>query len=55
MKTFESGFESKDGIKFYVQGWEPDKKPKAVVALVHGHGEHIGRYAHVGEAFTKAG
>ncbi len=55
MKTFESGWQNKDGTKFYVLGWEPDKKPKAVVYLVHGHGEHIGRYAHVGEAFTKAG
>ncbi len=55
MKTFESGWESKDGIKFYVLGWEPVAKPKAVVCLVHGHGEHVGRYAHVGEAFTKAG
>lgn len=55
MKTFESGWENKEGIKFYVRGWEPDEKPKAVVALVHGHGEHVGRYVHVGEAFTKAG
>lgn len=36
-------------------GWEPKEKPKAVVALVHGHGEHVGRYLHVAEAFTKAG
>lgn len=55
MKTFQSGWESKDGIKFFTQGWEPDKKPKAVVCLVHGHGEHTGRYVHVGEAFTQAG
>jgi alpha-beta hydrolase superfamily lysophospholipase len=55
MQTFRSGWQNKDGTKFYVQGWEPDKKPKAVVGLVHGIGEHVGRYAHVGEAFTKAG
>lgn len=55
MKTFESGWQNKDGTKFYVLGWEPDKKPKAVVYLVHGLGEHIGRYAHIGEAFSKAG
>jgi len=55
MKMFESGWEGKDGIKFYMRGWEPDKKPKAVVCLVHGLGEHAGRYAHVGEAFAKAG
>lgn len=55
MKTFESGWENDQGIKFYVRGWEPEGKPLAVVVLVHGHGEHVGRYAHVGEAFTKAG
>lgn len=55
MKTFESGWESRDGIKFYARGWEPDGRPKAVVCLVHGHGEHVGRYAHVGETFANAG
>lgn len=57
MKTFESKFEGHDGLIFYVQGWEPDAnaQPKAVVALVHGLGEHIGRYAHVGKALTDAG
>jgi alpha-beta hydrolase superfamily lysophospholipase len=55
MKTFESGWQSKDGIRFYVLGWEPHAKPRAVVCLVHGHGEHVGRYAHVGEAFANAG
>jgi len=55
MKSFDTSWDNKDGTKFYGMGWEPDKKPKAVVCLVHGHGEHIGRYAHVGEAFSKAG
>ena len=31
------------------------KKPKAVIALIYGFGEHTGRYTHVGEAFNKAG
>ena len=55
MKTYESGWENKDDLKFYVRSWVPVKKPKAVVALIHGHGEHSGRYDHVGEAFTRAG
>lgn len=55
MKSFESSWDNQDGTKFYVRGWEPDRKPKAVVCLVHGHSEHVGRYAHVGEAFSKAG
>ncbi len=55
MAMFESGWEDKDGLKFFMRGWEPVKKPKALVCLIHGLGEHIGRYGHVGEAFTRAG
>lgn len=55
MKTFESEWADAEGLKFFAQGWEPDKKPKAAVALLHGLGEHSGRFAHVGEAFAKAG
>lgn len=38
----------------YAQRWEPEN-PKAVVCLVHGLGEHSGRYPHVGKAFADAG
>ncbi len=56
MKTFETKFESQDGTTFYVQGWEPDAgKPKALIALVHGLGDHIGRFVHVGKVMTEAG
>jgi alpha-beta hydrolase superfamily lysophospholipase len=55
MKTFEAFFEGTDGTLFQVQGWEPDQNAKAVVALIHGLGEHTGRYAHVGKALTDAG
>ena len=55
MKHFKSNWQNKEGLNFYVQGWEPEQKPKAVIALIHGFGEHTDRYAHVGEAFNKAG
>jgi alpha-beta hydrolase superfamily lysophospholipase len=55
MKTFEANLKSKDGIDLFVRGWEPENKPKAVVALIHGHGEHVGRYEHVAKAMTDAG
>jgi acylglycerol lipase len=56
VKTFEAKFEGHDGVSFYVQGWEPERgKPKAWIALVHGLGEHAGRYAHVAEVLTGAG
>ena len=43
-----------DGLEMYGQDWTPDKKAQAVVCLVHGLGEHSGRYAHVGAAFSEA-
>ncbi|MCC7511344.1 MAG: lysophospholipase [Anaerolineae bacterium] len=55
MKTFEWEWTSFDGLKMYSKGWSPEKDPKAVVYLVHGLGEHIGRYEHVGAAFAEAG
>ncbi len=33
----------------------PDDSPKAVAVLVHGYGEHMGRYQHVVEALVKHG
>jgi len=55
MKTFETNWKTRDGLDIFAQGWEPDRAPKAVICLVHGHGEHSGRYAHVGAALAKAG
>jgi acylglycerol lipase len=55
MKTFESKWEGHDSTTFFMQGWEPDNEPKALIALVHGLGEHSGRYAHVGQVMTDAG
>jgi alpha-beta hydrolase superfamily lysophospholipase len=45
-----------DGTSFHVLGWEPDHgKPKALIALIHGLGEHTSRYPHVGKVMTEAG
>jgi len=46
---------SQDGLEMYAQSWEPETKPKAVACLVHGLGEHVGRYAHVGKVLADAG
>jgi len=55
MKSFESNWSGEDGVLFYVRGWEPDDEPKAAIGLVHGLGEHIGRYDHVAKALTDVG
>jgi alpha-beta hydrolase superfamily lysophospholipase len=54
METFEWKWKSRDDLEMYARGWKPDA-PKAVVVLVHGHGEHVNRYNHVAAAFTQAG
>ncbi len=54
METFEWKWNSRDGIELVSLGWKP-ASPKAVVVLIHGHGEHINRYQHVAEALTNAG
>lgn len=41
-----------DGLALYTASWIPETV-KAVVVLVHGYGEHSGRYAHVVEALTQ--
>ena len=55
MQHIEFAQQAPDGIQFYFQGWQPETPPKAVVCLVHGLGEHSGRYAHVAAALNDAG
>ncbi|MCC6261127.1 MAG: lysophospholipase [Anaerolineales bacterium] len=56
MKRFETKWTTDDHLEIFAQGWEPDQRaPKAAICLVHGLGEHSGRYEHVAEAFTKDG
>jgi len=55
MPYFEFIIKTKDRLKLHGQGWEPGTGTKAVVCLVHGLGEHSGRYGHVGKAFNRAG
>jgi len=43
------------GATLHTREWEPDGDTKAVVALVHGLGEHSGRYGPVAARLTGAG
>ncbi|MBM7565033.1 alpha/beta hydrolase [Paenibacillus sacheonensis] len=47
----------RDGSRRYAAEWEPEEEREilGVIALVHGMGEHIGRYLHVADMFTRAG
>ena len=52
--TFE--FSSNDGLNLFGRVWQSEEKhPKGIVNLIHGLGEHSGRYDHVAKALTKAG
>lgn len=55
MPSYETTLKAFDGLDLYCRGWIPDKTPKALICLVHGLGEHCGRYAHVAEFFNRAG
>ena len=56
MRKTEFIWISSDGNEIYSQIWEPDSpQVKAVVCLIHGLGEHSGRYRHVAEHMTDCG
>lgn len=48
-------FVSTDGTLLKGVSWKGDVASKAIIAIVHGHGEHKMRYQHVGEFFVNNG
>jgi alpha-beta hydrolase superfamily lysophospholipase len=55
MAYSSSTLTASDGLELHLSRWEPEAPPRATVYLVHGLGEHTGRYAHVADALTRAG
>lgn len=53
MKQCEGRFKGRKDVEIFWQSWVP-ARPRAVVVLVHGLGEHSGRYAHVADALVAA-
>lgn len=41
-----------DGLQLFERSWSPDVEARAVVAILHGGGEHSGRYHHVAQRLT---
>ncbi len=55
MKRVEYSWTTTDGVPIFAQSWAPDGPARAAVALVHGVGEHSGRYPRLVERLTAAG
>lgn len=55
MKHAPVKWQADDGITLAARYWAPDADPRGVVALVHGHGEHSGRYAPVAAFLAERG
>jgi acylglycerol lipase len=47
--------EAFDGRKMFVKTWQSEKTQMANVIIIHGLGEHIGRYEHMANYYTNAG
>ncbi len=54
MQQRDFSFKTQDGLVLRATEWKPESTPKAAILLVHGIGEHIGRYQYVAKFFTDA-
>jgi alpha-beta hydrolase superfamily lysophospholipase len=55
MDHFEGTFKGSDGVELYYQRWRPEGIPRASLAVIHGFGEHSGRYGNVVDWFVPRG
>ena len=49
MALQESQFVTKDGLTLFTRAWMTENQAKGLVVIVHGIGEHCGRYDHVAQ------
>lgn len=55
MTRTEDTFEGMGGIRLFSQHWRPEGAPRAVLAVVHGFGEHSSRYSGLVEYLVSRG
>ncbi|MBO9596842.1 MAG: lysophospholipase [Cohnella sp.] len=57
MAQRELAWTCEDGTRMYGCVWHPEQRSdlRAVIGLVHGMGEHMGRYVHVAQMLNEAG
>jgi alpha-beta hydrolase superfamily lysophospholipase len=46
---------TKENLRLHARCWEPEDEAQGVLCLVHGLGEHSGRYAHFADYLNRAG
>ncbi|MEJ5224400.1 MAG: lysophospholipase [Anaerolineales bacterium] len=51
----EGTFNGPRGLRMYYQVWRPDTEPRGVILIVHGLGEHSGRYRNFVQAAAPRG
>jgi acylglycerol lipase len=55
MPIVEAELVTKDHLNLFTRTWEPETEGRAIVCLVHGLGEHSGRYNEVAEVLNGSG
>jgi len=55
MKHHSAQFDANDGLDIFYQYWLPDQRPRAVILISHGLGEHSGRYGNYIDYFVPRG
>ncbi|MFC3415358.1 alpha/beta hydrolase [Algoriphagus hitonicola] len=54
MNHLETNYQTPDGVNLFLQAWMPEN-PRASLLLIHGLGEHSGRYGKLVQGLTELG
>jgi alpha-beta hydrolase superfamily lysophospholipase len=55
MENKEGSFQGSGGLELFCQSWRAEGKTRAALAIIHGFGEHSGRYTNVVNHLTPLG
>jgi alpha-beta hydrolase superfamily lysophospholipase len=53
MEHITGSWVNQDQQAIFFQTWKPENAPKGIIQIIHGLGEHSGRYQHVAQWFNK--
>jgi len=55
IRRAEGQIATSDGIRLFFQSWQPEESSVAALALLHGYGDHSGRYSNLGTRLAASG